>query len=348
MFSFVLSRLSYGLLVIVLVTIIVSGIVLLTPVDPARLTFGQQMDEESLALKREQLGLNESIPRQILLYIRDISPSWICFDGDCRERYTDTAVLSLGTSSWHLKKPFLRVSYQSGQSVPELLSKSIFNTLCLAISAMMLAILIGVSLGTFSALRKGSLTDNMVVILSTLGYSVPSYITAILLGVLFGYYLRAYTGINIQGSLLELNDLGDEVIVVKNLILPTIALGIRPISIITQLTRSAVLQVMSEKHVLVAKAKGMSTRRLIVRHVLRNSLNPVVTALSGWFAALLAGAFFVEYVFNYKGLGYTIVTALMNYDIPVLLGGLLFTCVSFVIINIAVDLSYRWLDPRIR
>ena len=109
----------------------------------------------------------------------------------------------------------------------------------------------------------------MVILISTLGYSVPSYVTAITLAVIFGYYFRSFSGLNIQGSLFELNDLGDDIVVWKNLLLPAIALGIRPISIITQLTRSSMLQVMDEKYVLAARAKGLSEFQLIKDHILK-------------------------------------------------------------------------------
>ena len=172
--------------------------------------------------------------------------------------------------------------------------------------------------------------------------------TGIILAVTFGYYFGEITGLNIQGSIIELNELGDKVIVWKNLILPAIALGIRPIAIITQLTRSAILDEMSKDYIRTAKSKGLSLAKAMRKHAFRNALNPVITAVAGWFAALLAGAFFVENVFNFKGLGEITVTALINYDIPVVLGAVVFTCLVFIIINIVVDFIYIILDPKIR
>ena len=104
----------------------------------------------------------------------------------------------------------------------------------------------------------------------------------------------------------------------------------------------------NQKYVLAARAKGLSGRQIILSHVLKNALNPVLTALSGWFAALLAGAFFVEFIFNYKGLGFITVNALLSYDIPVVLGALLFTSTLFITINMTIDVMYSWLDPRIK
>ena len=171
--------------------------------------------------------------------------------------------------------------------------------------------MLGISLGLLAGFKHGTWVDRVIILVSTIGFSVPSYVTAIVLGVVFGYYLRDYTGLNIQGSLFELDDFGDDVTVWKNILLPAIALGLRPVAIITQLMRSSYLGEVSKKFVLTAQAKGLSRRKVIKDHVLRNAMNPVITALSGWTAALLAGAFFVEFIFNYKGLGYVTVQALI-------------------------------------
>jgi peptide/nickel transport system permease protein len=125
-------------------------------------------------------------------------------------------------------------------------------------------------------------------------------------------------------------------------------LGLRPVALITQLTRSAMLDVMTQDYVRTATAKGLSKYTVTVRHALRNALNPMVSAISGWFAALLTGAFFVENVFNFKGLGDVTVNALLNFDIPVVLGCVLFTAMVFVFINLLSDLLYAWLDPRVK
>jgi peptide/nickel transport system permease protein len=145
-----------------------------------------------------------------------------------------------------------------------------------------------------------------------------------------------------------MDDFGDDRFFWKNLILPAIALGIRPVAIITQLTRSAMLDVLAQDYIRTARAKGLGTRAVLFKHALRNALNPVATAISGWFAALLAGAFFVENVFQFNGLGQVTVNALLNYDIPVVLGAVLFTATVFVLVNLLMDLLYVVIDPRIR
>jgi len=134
----------------------------------------------------------------------------------------------------------------------------------------------------------------------------------------------------------------------KNLLLPAITLGIRPLSVVVQLSRNSMLDVLSQDYIRTARAKGLSFSRIIFRHALKNSMNPLVTAVSGWFASLMAGVIFVEYIFGWKGLGYVIVNALNNYDFPLVLGSVILISVIFVVINILVDLVYVYLDPRIQ
>jgi peptide/nickel transport system permease protein len=145
------------------------------------------------------------------------------------------------------------------------------------------------------------------------------------------------------------DDLGrGEYLDLKNLILPAFTLGIRPLAIIVELTRNSILDVMSQDYIRTARAKGLRMRTIIFKHALRNALNPVVTAATGWLASLLAGAVFVEYIFDWKGIGLVIVNALDKYDFPVLMGAVLFISVILVLINIFADIMYGVLDPRVR
>jgi ABC-type dipeptide/oligopeptide/nickel transport system permease component len=181
-----------------------------------------------------------------------------------------------------------------------------------------------------------------------LGYSVPSYVAAMLLALVFGYALGAWTQLELQGSLFVLDDFGAWRVRWRNLLLPAVALGLRPVALIAQLTRSAMLDVLGQEFVRTARAKGLPWRAVVFRHALRNALNPIVSALSGWVAALLTGAFFIETVFNFRGLGDVTVNALLNFDIPVVLGSVLFTSAIFIAVNLLTDLLYAWLDPRVR
>jgi peptide/nickel transport system permease protein len=156
------------------------------------------------------------------------------------------------------------------------------------------------------------------------------------------------TGLNMTGSLYSVDVWKGEFLDLQNLILPAITLMIRPLSVIVQLTRSSLLDVMQQDYIRTARAKGLSEREVIFKHALRNALNPVITAVSGWFASLLAGAIFVEFVFGWKGLGQQMFTAIENQDMPVVMGGVIVIASAFVLINLIVDILYGWIDPRVR
>jgi peptide/nickel transport system permease protein len=156
------------------------------------------------------------------------------------------------------------------------------------------------------------------------------------------------TGLNMTGSLYSVDVWKGEFLDIRNLTLPVITLMIRPLSVIVQLTRSSLLDVMQQDYIRTARAKGLSEWQVIFRHALRNALNPVITAVSGWFASLLAGAIFVEFVFGWKGLGQQMFTAIENQDMPVVMGGVIVISAAFVLINMLVDLLYAWIDPRVR
>ena len=349
MIAYFLRKLGYGVLVLILVVVIISSIIYLAPVDPARLTFGQRSDVETVEAKRSELGLDQPLYIQLGLYLRDLSPLAILAHTPANQaKYHYRTLVGFGKKALVIKWPYLRESYQKGRSVSAMLAEAIPRTALLAFIAIGLALVIGLTLGILASLRPNSWFDNLAVIGSVVGTSVPSYVSAMILALVFGYLLNDYTGLEVQGSVLDLDDYGEPRFFWKNLILPAIALGIRPVAIITQLTRSAMLEVSSQDYVRTARAKGLSAFNVVIKHTLRNALNPVVTAVSGWFAGLLAGAFFVENVFGFNGLGQLTVTALINYDIPVVLGAVLFTAMAFVVINILVDLLYGFLDPRIK
>jgi peptide/nickel transport system permease protein len=350
MLSYILRKSIYGIVVLFLVVLIISSIIYLSPVDPAALTQGQRTDTQTIEAVQKEYGLDQPLHVQLGRYLRDISPVDILPNNTItKNKYSFIPLIPVGGENYFsIKKPFLRTSYQTGERVSIMLGKAIPQTIALAFSAILLACIIGILLGVMAALKKNSWLDSTAIVTSVMGYSLPSYVSAILLALVFGYYLQAWTGLNVQGSLIGIDDFGDQQIFWKNLILPAVALGIRPIGIITQLTRSSMLDVLSQDYIRTARAKGLSKAKVIFKHGLRNALNPVVTAVSGWFAALLAGAFFVENVFNYNGLGKVTVDALLTRDIPVVLGAIIFTAFLFVVINLIVDILYTFLDPRVK
>jgi peptide/nickel transport system permease protein len=151
------------------------------------------------------------------------------------------------------------------------------------------------------------------------------------------------------GSLYAMDVLGEGISIQwKHLFLPAIELGIRPLAVVIQLMRNSLLEVYNQEYIRTAKAKGLSTVQIIKKHALKNALNPVVTAVSGWFASMLAGAVFVEYIFGWNGLGKEIVDALNTKDLPVITGAVLIIASLFILINILVDVMYSWLDPKVK
>ena len=177
---------------------------------------------------------------------------------------------------------------------------------------------------------------------------MPSFLSSIIFAWIFGFVLSDFTGLNMTGSLYELDDFGNEyTLELKNLILPSIVLGIRPIAVISMMMRNSLIQTLKKNYVITAYSKGLSKSNVIINHCIKNSLNPVVTALSGWFASLLAGSVFVEYIFGWNGLGREIVNSLNLLDVPVIIGAVIVVSFSFIMINIFVDYIYKILDPRI-
>ncbi len=156
------------------------------------------------------------------------------------------------------------------------------------------------------------------------------------------------TGLNMTGSLYSVDVYRGSYLDLRNMILPVITLMIRPLAVIVQLTRASLMDVMQQDFIRTARAKGLNEREVMWRHALRNALNPVVTAVSGWFASLLAGAVFVEFVFGWKGLGQEMFNAIEKQDLPVVMGGVIVIASVFVFINILVDFIYGWIDPRVR
>ena len=151
------------------------------------------------------------------------------------------------------------------------------------------------------------------------------------------------------GNLYELDDFGEgKVLKLRNLILPAVVLGIRPLAVVSQLMRNSLIDVFSQEFIKTAFSKGLSKKEVIINHTLKNSLSPVITAISGWFASMLSGAVFVEYIFGWNGLGKEIVNALNNLDLPVIMGSVLTIATVFIIINVFVDILYKYLDPRIK
>ena len=358
MLLYVTRRLFNGILVIFGVVTLVFFLFALLPADPARMVLGQRSDEQSLEMVRRDLGLDQPSWKQYLKYINDLSPVSVhsIGDGDSFFRMDESLykgaqrILKFSSkSALYIKAPYLRRSFQSKERVGDILMAALPNTFILALASIVLGSILGIFLGVISGIRPNSFSDRLLVFMSTLGMALPSFFAAILIGWFFAYVLGPVTGLNITGNITEIDDLTAETrLQLKNLILPALTLGIRPLAVVTQLTRNSLMQVMGEDYIRTARAKGLGESRVIYRHALKNALNPVVTSISGWFASLMAGVVFVEYIFGWKGLGNVMVQSLNNLDVPVVSGCILIISIIFVLINIGVDIIYSYLDPKVR
>jgi peptide/nickel transport system permease protein len=326
------------------------------PGDPAKMMLGQNQTSEQVEAVKRKYGFDKPLGTQYLYYLNDLSP--LSFHSKDSADYTflnpnkynAKSLFSLGTTSVAVKTPYLRESFtKQGKSVTAVIGETLPNTFVLAVSAIIIAIFMGIILGIVSALKKDTWIDRTIQVLSTLGMSVPSFFSAILFAWVFGFLLHEYTNLEMTGSLYELDDFGEQMIIKwKNLLLPAIVLGIRPLAVVVQLMRNSLLEVLGQDYIRTAKAKGLSRFKVIKNHAVKNALNPVVTAISGWFASMLAGAVFVEYIFGWNGLGKEIVNALNTLDLPVIMGAVLVIAIVFITINIFVDFIYAWLDPRVK
>jgi peptide/nickel transport system permease protein len=344
--SIIIKKLAYGLLVllgvIILVFFLFQGFG-----DPSRLLMGQTGNAATQENIRKELNLDQPKWKQFLLYVNDVSPVSIHTKQEIESKELRGFFVG-GERKLALKLPYLRKSYQSKKSVSSILLEALPGTLMLAFAAMFIAVAIGIPLGILAAVKQNTWMDSTAVFTSIIGISAPSFFMGIIIAYVFGFVLSDWTGLHITGSWFDIDFEGKKRLTLQNLTLPAITLGIRPLAIITQLTRSAMLDVLDQDYIRTAYAKGLSRQRVVWRHGLRNALNPVITAITGWFAELLAGAFFIEYIFGWKGIGKVTVDALEKLDFPVVMGSVLVSACFFIVINILADILYGVVDPRVR
>ena len=351
MLKYIAQRTFYGFLVltgvVILVFLLFQGFG-----DPSRLIMGQSGDAATQANIRKDLYLDQPKWKQFIFYLNDVSPVCVHSKQDIQKKNLQGFFVGNNTKpdSYRvgLKLPYLRRSYQSKKEVGKILMEALPGTLLLASAAMIIAILIGIPLGVVASIKQNTWLDTSSIFASIVGISAPSFFMGIIIAYLFGFVLSSWTGLHITGNWFEIDEVtGEKYLVLKNLILPAITLGIRPLAIITQLTRSAMLDVLDQDYIRTAYAKGLSKRVVVLKHALLNALNPVITAITGWFAELLAGAFFVEYIFGWKGIGKVTVDALEKLDFPVVMGSVLVSATFFILINILADILYGIVDPRV-
>lgn len=356
MIPYILKKIGQTIITLFGVVTVVFFLFNILPGDPARMMLGQSESAEQLSVIQKKYGFDQPILIQYIYYLNDLSP--ISYHLNSNNHYT---TLLSGNYTYKelgggkngqivLKYPYLRESFaKQGKKVTEVLGETLPNTIILATTAISIALVLGLIMGVISALYKDQWIDKTLLIISTLGMSLPSFFSAILAAWLFGFLWHEFTGLEMTGNLYELDDFGEGYsLQLKNLILPALVLGIRPLAVVSQLMRNSLLEVFGQEYIKTAKAKGLEPKKVLWNHAMKNALSPVITAISGWFASMLAGAVFVEYIFGWNGIGKEIVNALNSLDLPVIMGTVLTIASIFVTLNIIVDILYVYLNPKIK
>ncbi|MBI1315682.1 ABC transporter permease subunit [bacterium] len=354
MWRYALKKLSEGVAIAFGLVTVVFFLFDVLPGDPARMMLGQREDSAQLEALRAKFGFDQPLWVRYTSYLNDLSPlSVYRVEGPrawSADRQGGVVFFTSGNRVGVLKKPFLRFSYQQAdRSVSSILASVFPNTALLALCSLVFAAIVGLGLGIVSALYPHTFLDRFLLFAGSVGMALPSFLSAILIAWIFGFLWHDWTGLPMSGNLRELDDYGEAWLFrPQNLILPAFTLGIRPLGVIAQLVRGNVLEVMGRDMVRTAHSKGLSPLRVLWAHALPNALTPVITAISGWFASMLAGAVFVETIFGWNGLGKEMVRALELLDLPVVMGAVLLIGLVFIVLQLCVDLLFAWLDPRIR
>ncbi|MDR0663183.1 MAG: ABC transporter permease [Spirochaetaceae bacterium] len=309
MAAYIFKRILLMIPVLLGVTFIVFFIMNLTPGDPAAIILGDQVTPESLAKTREELGLNDPLLVRYFNYIKNMCK------GD------------------------LGVSYRNKISVWAQVWDKFPNTCILALAGIIVALLIGIPVGILSAKKQYSAVDNVSVVLSLVGVSMPNFWLGLLLSLLFALKLGWFPSQGMGQGLFPL---------LRSLVLPAITLGTGVAATVVRMTRSSMLEVIRQDYILTARSKGISEKDVTRKHMFKNALIPIITAVGLQFGSLLGGAMLTETVFSWPGLGRLMVDAITRKDIPMVLGAVIFMAVMFSIVNLTVDIVYGFVDPRIK
>jgi len=241
-----------------------------------------------------------------------------------------------GRFVWNAAQGDLGTSVETKQPVSEIVASKFPATLRLATASMIFAVLLGIPTGIISATKQYSITDNIFMFFALVGVSMPIFVLGLILILFFVNNLHWIQGVGYGDGSLEY------------LILPMIALGVIPLAMISRMTRSTLLEQINSDHVRTARAKGVKELVVIYKHALRNALIPIVTVIGNYFASLMAGAIITERVFSWPGLGTAMISAIESRDFPIVMGVVLVMALIFVLTNLAVDVSYALIDPRVR
>ena len=306
---YISRRLVQAIPVLIAVTLIAFSLIHLVPGDPARVMLGSRATEESVALLRDQLGLNEPLPTQYIHFL------------------IDATHLEFGNSL------FLRAP------VGPILADRAVNSLNLLLYSILISLLIAVPLAMVSAVRQNRPTDHLVRLFTTITFAMPAFWTALILVLIFSLRLELFPTSGMGEGIPNL---------VLSLTLPAITIGFYLAPVLLRSLRSSLIETLSAEFIEAARARGLSKRRVLLKHVLRNSLIAMITVLGVNIGFLISGAVVIENVFAIPGLGSLMVTSIVARDYPVIIAVTLVFGVAVVFVNLLVDLSYAMLDPRIR
>jgi peptide/nickel transport system permease protein len=312
MLAFLGRRLLATIPVLLIVSVLVFLLLRLTPGDPAAILAGDQATTEQIAQIRENLGLNRSIPEQYLIWLG------------------------------HMLQGDLGQSFYYKTEVVTLIGQRIEPTLSLALITIVVAVLVSVPLGVLAAWRHGGWLDRGLMAFSVLGFSIPVFVLAYLLIWLLSMRLG---WLPVQGYVRLSNGLGPWL---YQLLLPAITLSVIYIALIARVTRAAVLETLGEDYIRTARAKGLPETKVLLRHALANAAVPIITVIGIGIALLIGGVVVTESVYAIPGLGRLTVDAVLARDFPTIQGIILFFSFVYVLVNLLVDLSYVFFDPRIR
>ena len=312
MINYVFKRILSVIPVLLIVAVVVFSITYLTPGDPARVILGADATETEVIELQEKMGLNDSPIEQFTRWFGNL------LQGDLGD------------------------SYFMNKSVMAAFADHFMPTLSLALMAQLIAILIALPLGIFAAVRRGSILDQTVMGISLIGISVPSFLLALILVLIFSVNLGLLPVAGYQPLTAGLD------MHLRYLLMPAVALGAMQAALITRMTRSAMLEVFNNNYIKTAHSKGVKEKKVLFKHALRNAALPILTVIGQTFGVLITGAAVVETVFNIPGIGQLIINSVERRDFPVIQGVVLLISITYVLLNLIIDLLYGVLDPRIR
>lgn len=312
MTPYIIRRLIHTVVILFIVSIFAFLLMHIIPGDPIRAMVGIETTEEEIEFRRAQLGLDKPAAVQYVNWIANV------FRGD------------------------FGLSFRYGVPVNQLFIKRLPITAYLGILSWIVSLVFGILVGIISAVRRGTFLDQSLVVLATTGISVPIFWVGVLGIYLFGLYLG---WLPIQGFVMPNVDFWNSL---RYAVMPAFCLAVPSLGSVARQTRSSMLEVIQQDYIRTAKSKGLSERVVVLKHTLKNALVPVVTLVGLQVRILIGGTVLIETVFNIPGLGRLLVDAAFNKDYLIVQGGVLVVGVATCLANLAVDISYGWLDPRVR